>query len=128
MPIETPGPVMVNVDNFVRVETNRNFSVSLGTTGGVNVWDHARQPIPVERQPIIRPNRDTLCSVAVVDISEGCTFTMPDADGRYMTAMVINQDHYTNRVFDRPGRYEVTIAEFDTPYVALGVRTLVDAS
>ena len=41
--------------------------------------------------------------------------TVPDAGGRYLTVMVVNQDHYINRVFAEPGEYPLTIEEFDTP-------------
>jgi hypothetical protein len=73
-------------------------------------------------------NRDTLYSLAVVDISDGATVTVPDAGDRYLSLMVINQDHYINRIFTEPGTYELTVEEFDTPWVALGARVLVDAS
>jgi hypothetical protein len=42
--------------------------------------------------------------------------------------MVVNEDHYINRVIHEPGEYELTVREFGTPYVNLSVRTLVDAS
>ena len=40
--------------------------------------------------------------------------------------MVVNEDHYINRVLHEAGEYELTTAEFDTPYVLVGVRILVD--
>ena len=39
---------------------------------------------------------------------------------RYLTVMVVNQDHYINRVFAEPGEYELTTDEFDTPVRAPG--------
>ena len=47
-------------------------------------------------------NRDTLYSSAVVDISEGATLTLPDTAGRYLSAMVVNRDHYVNAVLHGP--------------------------
>jgi hypothetical protein len=85
-------------------------------------------PTPLDQQTVIRPNRDTLFSSAIVDISEGATLTMPETGGRYMTVMAINQDHYINRVFDEPGTYELTMTEFDTPFLAVAARILIDAS
>ncbi|HEY6665710.1 MAG TPA: DUF1254 domain-containing protein [Propionibacteriaceae bacterium] len=38
--------------------------------------------------PVIRMNRDTLYSTAVVDISAAATLTLPDNGGRYMSAMI----------------------------------------
>jgi Protein of unknown function (DUF1214) len=43
-----------------------------------------------------------------------------------VSVMVINQDHYINRVLHQPGVHELTVDEFDTPYVLVGARTLVD--
>ena len=73
-------------------------------------------------------NRDTLYSFAVVDISEGATVTLPDAGDRYVSVMVVNQDHYVNEVFHEAGTNDLTVDRFDTPYVALAARILVDAS
>lgn len=100
----------------------------LQMSGGVNRWLHIRVPTPIDSQTVIRMNRDTLYSSAFVDISEGATLTLPDAAGRYMTLMVVNEDHYVNGVFHDPGTYELTVDEFDTPFVGLVLRTLVDPS
>jgi hypothetical protein len=42
--------------------------------------------------------------------------------------MVVNEDHYINKVFYEPGEHKLTVKEFGTPYVNLSVRTLVDES
>lgn len=120
--------VPVTVDNFVRAETAFQFDRALALTGGVNKWVHLRQPTPLDQQPVIRMNRDTLYSAAIVDIREGATLTIPDTGERYMSVMVVNEDHYINFVFSHPGTYELTMDDFDTPYVQLSARTLVDAS
>jgi hypothetical protein len=119
--------VPVNVDNFVRAETARMFDAGLAMSGGMGRWLHHRVPAPIDAQTVIRMNRDTLYSSAIIDISGGATVTMPEAAGRYMTMMIVNEDHYINRVISEPGTYELTVDEFDTPFVALAVRTLVDA-
>ena len=120
--------VKVNVDNFVQAETAVQFDRVLELTGGVNKWAHVRQPTPLDQQNVIRMNRDTLYSAVLVDISEGATFTMPGSGKRYMSVMVVNGDHYINKVFHDAGTYELTMEEFDTPYVLLAARTLVNAS
>lgn len=60
-------------------------------------------------------NRDTLYSSAIVDVSEGAELTMPDAGGRYQTAMIVDQDHYIDKVCDRPGRYRLEPADLLHP-------------
>jgi hypothetical protein len=117
----------VNVDNFARAETDRMFAALQNEAGAVNTWHHRRVPTSIDRrQPVIRMNRDTLYSTALVDLSGGATITIPDAGGRYLSVMVVNQDHYINRVFHEPGDYDLSVEEFDTSYVAVAARVLVD--
>ncbi|WP_048127501.1 DUF1214 domain-containing protein [Methanosarcina sp. WH1] len=118
--------VKVNVDNYVRAETAAQIDRTLKMTGGVNRWGHNRQPTPLDKQNIIRMNRDTLYSFAIVDISKGATLMLPDSGKRYMSVMVVNEDHYIKKIFHKSGTYELTIKEFDTPYVILAGRTLAN--
>ena len=116
----------VNVTNFERAETDRMFAAIQAQAGGVNQLFHNRAPTPVDRQTVIRMNRDTLYSGAIVDISAGATIVVPDAGRRYLSVMIVNQDHYINRVFHKPGHYDLTVEEFGTPYVLAAARVLVD--
>ena len=118
--------VPVSVENFVRAETNRMFSVLQAQAGGVDRLRHNRAPTPIEDQPVIRMNRDTLYSAAIVDISARATVTVPDGGNRYISVMVVNQDHYINRILHDPGQYTLTVEEFETPWVAVAARILVD--
>jgi hypothetical protein len=121
-------PAIVNVENFVRAETAAQFDRIVENAGGVNRFFHLRGPTPLDKQTVIRMNRDTIYSSALVDISKGATLIVPDAGDRYMSIMVVNEDHYVNKVIHEPGEHELTVEELGTPYVALAVRTLVDAS
>ena len=129
LPATAAEPVVVNVDNFVRVETAAQFDRLLQIPGAdINTVVHFRNPVELDSQNVIRMNRDTLYSGAIVDISKGASLTVPDLDGRYMSLMVINEDHYLNMVYDAAGTYELTMEEFDTPFVMVTARTLVNAS
>ena len=49
--------------------------------------------------------------------------------GHYLSVMGVNEDHYINKVIHDPGEHELTVAEFDTDYVAAsGPLILVDRS
>jgi hypothetical protein len=122
------GAQLVNVDNFARAESDRMFAAIQADAGGVNTWVHMREPTPLDHQPVIRQNRDTLYSMAVVDISGGATVTIPDAGGRYLSVMPVNQDHYVNKVLHDAGDHELTMAVYDTAHVLVGARILVDPS
>tara|TARA_R110002110_G_C13463031_1_gene718524 strand:- start:2905 stop:3930 length:1026 start_codon:yes stop_codon:yes gene_type:complete len=119
--------VNINVDNFNRAQTDFEFSGILKMAGGINKLHSNRAPTPIDKQNVIRMNRDTLYSLAVVDISQGATVKLPDAGKRYMSLMVINNDGYVNEVFYGGGSYELTVDKFDTPYVGLVIRTLADS-
>lgn len=119
---------LVNVDNFGRAETARMFDGALTQSGGTNQWAHLRGPVPLDRQTVIRMNRDTLYSSAIVNIREGARLTIPDCGDRYVSVMVVNQDHYINRILRDPGIHELTMDTYDTPYVMLAVRLFVDPS
>ena len=120
--------IPVTIDNFIRAATDVEFDKYISLVGGVNKFFHFRAPTPVENQPTIRMNRDTLYSMAVGDISEGATLTLPDVGDRYLSAQIINQDHYNNAVFSGGGTYTLDTKTFDTPYVIVLIRTLVDAA
>lgn len=118
--------IPITIDNFARAESDMMITAMLPTIGGLGIFSHNRVLEPLERQPVIRQNRDTLYSVAIVDLRGGATLTIPDAGGRYLSVMVVNQDHYINRVVHAAGTYELTVNEFDTDYVVVAVRILFD--
>ena len=121
-------PITVNVDNFARAETDMQIGRMLEATNGVNKWSHNRLPTPLDKQNVIRMNRDTLYSFALVDISEVATVTLPDVGDRYLSLMVVNNDGYINKVFHGGGTHELTMEEFDTPHVILSARMLVNSA
>jgi hypothetical protein len=77
----------------VRAETAAQFDSPFKLVNGeVNKFVHLRDPIPVDKQTVIRMNRDTL----------------------YSAAMVVNKDHFVNKVYHEPGTHKMTMEEFDT--------------
>jgi hypothetical protein len=121
-------PVTVNVDNFVRAQTAAQFDRIVEMAGGVNKWSHYRLPTPIDEQSVIRMNRDTLYSFAVVDITKDATLMIPDADKRYMSVMVVDGEHYIKRILHSSGTYKLTMKEFESPHIVLLARILVNAS
>ncbi|GAA4487838.1 DUF1254 domain-containing protein [Rhodococcus olei] len=116
----------MTTDNFARVESDRMLAAVLRDSTQVNAWTHNRVPTPLDHQPVIRQNRDTLYSGAVVDVSQGVTITLPDSGDRYLTAMVIDQDGYVDAVIHEPGEHHLAADQLVTPHVFLAVRILVD--
>jgi hypothetical protein len=62
--------------------------------GAFGRFYHFRELAPIEGTGV-RPNRDTVYSEAVFDLDAGrVTITLPDAGERFMSLMVVNEDHY----------------------------------
>jgi hypothetical protein len=126
LPALAQSPVPVTVDNFARAESDLYMGKNVKEVG-IGKFQHIRTPTDVDKQMVIRMNRDTLYSSAVFDLDAGpATITMPDAGKRFMSMQVINEDHYVPAVFYGPGSHVLSKDQVGTRYVMVGVRTLVD--
>jgi hypothetical protein len=122
------GAKPVNVDNFVRAETDHMIRANM-KKGGLTVGKvtHSRQPTTPETQAVIRSNQDTLYSAVVLDLSKPVTVTLPEIGGRYMSAHVINQDHYMF-VETKPGDYPLTEESVGSRFAIVWFRTFADVN
>lgn len=119
-------PIAVTVENFARAESDLYFS-GIVRNGGFGKLDHTREPAPLDKQTIIRLNRDTLYSSGVFDLNAGpVTVTIPDAGKRFISMQVFDEDQYTHRVAYKRGSYTLTRDAIGTRYVAVAFRTLAD--
>jgi len=118
--------IPVSVDNFARAEADRMLADLAAAGGGINRWFHNRAPTDVDDQAVVRMNRDTLYSWVVADLAQGAVLAVPHTGERYMSVMVVNQDHHINEVFHSAGEYRLTMEAFDTRYVLLAARVFVD--
>lgn len=118
-------PIEVTVTSFVRAETDYYMARTV-TQAGLGRIAHSRVPTPIEEQNVIRMNRDTIYSFAIFDTTQPVEITLPDANGRFQSMQVINQDHYTIAVEHDPGTYRFTREDAGTRYLAVIVRTFVD--
>lgn len=118
---------MVTVDNFVRAETDMTLTryVKQGAWGK---FLHIRGPVPIEKQDVIRMNRDTIYSVGVFDLNEPVTIIKPNSGGRFQSMMVINQDHSMLPVEHASGEFALTQEKIGSRYVIVLFRTFVDAN
>jgi hypothetical protein len=123
----TSEPNPVTVENFVRAESDVYMASTIKTFDAFGKFTHNRTPTPIDRQTVIRMNRDTLYSAAVFDLDAGpVTVTLPDAGDRFLTMQVINQDHFTPMVVYGGGAYTLTKEVCGTRYVIAAIRTLAD--
>lgn len=120
------GAVPVTPDNFNRAESDMYFAVE-AAEGALGKLQHRREMMPIDRQTVVRSNRDTLYSSGVFDLDAGpVTVTMPDAGGRFMSLMVIDEDQYVPFIAHGKGTHTFTRDQIGTRYMLIGIRTLVD--
>ena len=121
-------PTPVNVHNFVRAETDRYFGKTAIGDGAFGKLRHRREMTSIDKQDVVRMNRDTLYSSGVFDLDASpVTITLPDAGKRFMSMQVISQDHYTTEVAYGPGSFTYTKDKVGTRYVFVIIRTLADS-
>jgi hypothetical protein len=116
----------VTADNFVRAESDLYMS-NMVKDGALGKFVHRREPAAIENQTVVRLNRDTLYSAAVFDLDAGpVTVTLPDSDKRFMSLMVVNEDHYVTAVKYGAGPYVLNKQNVGTRYAVAAIRTLID--
>lgn len=116
----------VTVENFTRAETDGYLADFVARVGGVGEFYHTRGPTAIADQTVIRMNRDTLYSSAVLDLKLPATIALPDAGGRFLSMLVINQDHYVKDIAYAPATVTLTEEAVGTRYVDVVLRIFVD--
>lgn len=117
------GSIKVTPETYIRAETDRSFLNIHALAGGVNRFYHFRSPTLLDGQTVVRMNRDTLYSAAIVDTSKGASVTIPKLPaGRFISALIIDNDHYAPAVHYEPGVYALPQ---DTKYVLVAIRTQI---
>jgi hypothetical protein len=127
-PAQSPSgaAVPVTVDSYNRAQSDVYFG-QIVKTGALGKFRHGRELAPIVSHGIVRPNRDTLYSLAVFDFEAGpVTVTLPDAGKRFMVMQVVNEDQYTRAVFYGAGRHTLTKEGIGTRYGIVVVRMLLD--
>lgn len=92
---------LVTMDITRRIATNVAPGVRPGA-GPMNTWSHHRTFPPADFKEVVRPNFDTLYSIAWLDLTtEPVVITVPDSEGRYYMLPIL--DMWTD-VVSAPGR------------------------
>ena len=115
----------VTVDNFRRAETDHYFLTYVGK-GCFGKLCNERGPAPVDKQDVVRMNRDTPYSVGIFDLTSPLTITKPDTGKRFQSMQIISQDHYIPLIAYDAGTYVLTQEQVGTRYVVVLFRTFMD--
>ena len=119
--------ILVTEDNFRQAESDKYFAQTMNRARGIGKFLHLRDVDPVENQPYIRANRDTLLSAGLFDVGAGpVTITLPETRGRFMSLTVINEEHYTVETVYPPGSFTYDKRKIGTRYTLIGIRTFAD--
>lgn len=86
---------IITKENYVVAETDWNFTKQQKQQT-VNTFTH-NPPVSIENQDIIRSNRDVMYSLAVVDVSEGATLSVPERDA-FQIIHVMDENHLSHFV------------------------------
>lgn len=117
--------VIVTPETFARADVDLTLSNVVKEVGS-NKFRHDRSLIPLDKQPAVTMNRDTIYSLGVFHVPTGTTITLPKSrDGRYQSAMVMQNDHYIDQVFYGTGVHEI---KSGTEFFGIAIRTQVDAA
>jgi len=121
-----PASVPVTVETFERAESDTYFGVIV-KDGGLGRFHHHRELTPIDKQLVVRSNRDTLYSAAVFDLEAApVTVALPDAGARFLSMQAVDQDQYTSTVVYNAGTHRITREAIGTRYVLLAVRIFLD--
>lgn len=84
-------PIIVDDENFVHAETVKYFTTQQ-SEAPINTFKHERLAIDKGNQTIIRSNTDLLYSTAIVDVSQGAVFTLPEGE-TFQIMQLIDENH-----------------------------------
>ena len=127
-PSAPQAPQPVTIDTYNRAQTDVYFA-GVAKSGGFGKFRHGRELAAPVQQGIVRPNRDTLYSLAVFDLDAGpVTITLPTGARRFMAMQIVNEDQYTTGVYYGAGSHALTRETIGTRYAVAVVRFLVDFS
>lgn len=119
------GGIIVTPDNYVEADVDLTFAQIVDEVGP-NAFRHDRSLIPLDKQPAVTMNRDTIYSFGIFHTPKGTTITLPASkDDRYQSAMLLQTDHYIDQVFYGPGTFGI---DSQTEFTGIAIRTQVDAA
>ena len=118
---EAGEKIAVTLDNYEEAESDLAF-YNVTKLVGMNTFFHfPTGAFDLDNQTVVRMNRDTYYSAAVIDTTQGATVTIPETNGRYLSVMVVQNDHYIDQVFLEAGTHEIT-SDTDFAMVAMRIR------
>ena len=122
---DNANAIPVTWANYPRANCHASFQAAVDK-GGFGQLYNFRNITPVSNQLDVEPNRDTIYSLGVFDLTEPVTISLPDSGGRYQSMNVQNEDQYVKLSVTEPGAYTITQDMVETRYAGVLIRMFVD--
>jgi hypothetical protein len=117
--------IPVTPENYAEAEVDVSAATIIPQIGS-NKFRHDRSLMPLDKQPAVTMNRDTVYSFGMFYTPKGTTITLPPSkDNRYQSAMMLQTDDYVDQVFYAPGTFTI---DSQTEFTIIVIRTQVDAT
>gem|GEM_PF-135930 len=129
--VQSDAVVPVTKANYAAAETQTVFAKYIANvakatcSGGMGVLLNDSKAADPKDRTVIRINFDTLYSWLILDLNDPATITLPEAGGRYQSAMVVDDQGYVF-VYKNPGAYELTKENVGSRNALVGFRTGVN--
>ncbi|WP_083898729.1 DUF1214 domain-containing protein [Natronococcus jeotgali] len=117
--------VPVTWENFPRSQIHLMME-NIVEQGGFGEFYHFPTIVGPEVRIAALPNRDTIYSIGVFDLTEPVTITKPDTGDRHQSMVIMDEDAYVKEAYQDSGEYTLTQDGVGTRYVWVIVRTFVD--
>ncbi|MEW9918466.1 DUF1214 domain-containing protein [Marimonas sp. MJW-29] len=122
-----PRDYGMTAKEYIQAESRAFFADFIGRVG-LNTFYHFPGVASAEDRFVVSPNNDTVYSVAVVNVTEGFTLELPETGDRFVSVHIVDENHMSPFYLYGGGTREFTADQFETEYVAVGIRTGTDAS
>lgn len=120
---EEPTSIIVTQDNYPQAYTNMRMAAISERAGGINKFLEMSTPSSnPKEQLVVRMNRDTHYSSAVIDMAGEVYLTIPETD-KYVTIQIVDENHATQPMIYGSGRHKISA---DTDHAFVIVRALDD--
>ncbi|NOR76021.1 MAG: DUF1214 domain-containing protein [Draconibacterium sp.] len=126
--VSSEPTIQVTVENYARAESDFqsvSYAKNLNCFGKLV---HQRDFYSVDNQLTVRLNRDTYYSFGVFDLTSPLTIVIPESGDRFLSLMLVNQDHSILPAIYDAGTYVFTQEDVGTRYLQVTFRTFVDAN
>ena len=131
-----PEGMVTTPETYPTIETSRQLLIAQARAK-VNTFAHTRKLTPTDDQPVVRMNRDTYYSFAVVDVSKGASITLPPLpEGKYISVQPVTEDHRIQPMSYGSGTYQLAthygthlylIVRLDSTFTETEANALQDA-